>query len=379
MGYVCAGVEEIIGVHRHAYWRIKLEDWNRRYFRRWFERDPDLALDEEILAMQRKIAFKHALSYATNPQMMSAREDDGVKLNALKKNASFALELAMKAQESSSLEYGILDINILSERNNVEQNQTEQSEAFNPRSIASLIPKARKTRKKNFAKRKYTLDSLGENEAFEDRYLKYKRSALSHMAPSEANQSHSHRHRNHQRSHHRKHKKGQSKKPDMDTLPEVTEGEETILDLKSIANQHKYDSSASSSGEDSEDGGIQFSPKQKADTSLLDNEYIPALPLSSNTPVHHNLYAAAAVRDDRSKNLSERDFAGMQEASNWRSFSISSDTSSVENLPAAIDTGDDDVIIHIKDPWADDTNDSPAKTSHDAMTRERTYSMETGF
>lgn len=42
----------------NIYLQIKLEDWNRRYFRRWFERDPDLALDEEILAMQRKIAFK---------------------------------------------------------------------------------------------------------------------------------------------------------------------------------------------------------------------------------------------------------------------------------------------------------------------------------
>ena len=35
-----------------------LELFNRKYMRRWLERDPDLALDMELVMTQRRIAFK---------------------------------------------------------------------------------------------------------------------------------------------------------------------------------------------------------------------------------------------------------------------------------------------------------------------------------
>ena len=52
------------------------------------EREPDLALDEELVCTQRRIAFKTALSYADKPQEIADREKDGLKLEELKHSAS---------------------------------------------------------------------------------------------------------------------------------------------------------------------------------------------------------------------------------------------------------------------------------------------------
>ena len=49
------------------------EIFNKKYLRRWLERDPDNPLDDNLLAHQRKIAFKYALGYASDPSTLLAR------------------------------------------------------------------------------------------------------------------------------------------------------------------------------------------------------------------------------------------------------------------------------------------------------------------
>ncbi|XP_066910267.1 sodium/hydrogen exchanger 3-like [Clytia hemisphaerica] len=209
LGYMVAGIEEIIGVHGHGFWRNLLELFNKKYLRRWLERDPDNPLDDSLLAHQRRIAFKCALEYAHNPSMVFARQNDGETLNNIKKNASVAMQLALRAQEKvSTSECGVLDMNALSDRTIDEESFC--SDAFNPRSISSLIPKARKQSKKTYSKRKYTLNSLDEEEAFEDRFRKIHKDTVQH--PSVHRSSHKHHHHRKSRRHSKGHRsKGRSK------------------------------------------------------------------------------------------------------------------------------------------------------------------------
>ena len=213
------------------------------------------------------------------------------------------------------------------------------------------------------------------------------------MAPPEPKKNS--RHQNGRRHHHRRHrskhsKSGHSKKPDMDTLPEVTEYDEPILDSKSSFKQLTkkgstdtfkrrnpgYSSEDHTEGEsDTPDGddGIQFTAKSDDEPLLLANEYIPALPLSSDTAVHMSL-SNNAVLDNRSKNLSEKDQAQIREAVKWRSFSESSGENSYEVK---------DVVIDINDQWRDDPPPYEKLDSKDNSenmeNKDRTFSIETGL
>ena len=105
---------------------------------------------------------------------------------------------------------------------------------------------------------------------------------------------------------------------------------------------------------------------------LLANEYIPALPLSSDTAVHMSL-SNNAVLDNRSKNLSEKDQAQIREAVKWRSFSESSGENSDEVK---------DVVIDINDQWRDDPppyEKLDSKDSENMENKDRTFSIETGL
>ena len=211
------------------------------------------------------------------------------------------------------------------------------------------------------------------------------------MAPHEPKKTSRHQNgRRHHRRHRNKHSKsGHSKKPGMDTLPEVTEYDEPIIDSKSSFEQltkkgstdmfkkrnpgyssedHTEDESDTPDG----DYGIQFIAKSDDEPLLLTNEYVPALPLS-DTPVHMSL-SNNPVLDNRSKNLSEKDQAEIREAAKWRSFSESSGDNS---------DGVNDVVIDIDDQWRDDPPPyeklDPKDNSGNMENKDRTFSVETGL
>ncbi|XP_065657167.1 Na(+)/H(+) exchanger beta isoform X2 [Hydra vulgaris] len=239
IGYVVTGFEEVIGMHGHGYWRDLFEDFNRKYLRRWLERDPDLALDEQIFLTERRLAFKHALEYANNPSMIFERENDGLKLNEVKRNASYALELAMKAQSGSQDDIGILDLNIMAMHR---YKGIPDSELLKPHMIAGLVPKRKRSL---YSTQKYSLDEVDECCDHTDRYLKIKRNALAHMAATA-------RHRKHRKSH-TKHKKGRSK--NQNTLPDISE--ENIDKSKESCSNDKSESENDDEDYD-EDEGLVF-------------------------------------------------------------------------------------------------------------------------
>lgn len=205
LSYVVAGVEEILGVHSHGFWMNLIELFSRKYLRRWLERDPELALDEELVTTQRRIAFKTALSYADKPQEIAEREQDGIKLEELKNNASAAMQLAMRAQQTPGYDGGFIDVGVLSctphtgtDMYGTDNASAHYCEAFNPRIISSLIPKPKPSLKRrihNPSTRKYTLDSLEESEIHShERHLKKQRSFQMEQYKRQSRKS-PHRHR----------------------------------------------------------------------------------------------------------------------------------------------------------------------------------------
>ena len=50
------------GFHGHGYFLNLFENINRKYIRRWLEREPDQALDEKLFAVQRQLAYHKSLS-----------------------------------------------------------------------------------------------------------------------------------------------------------------------------------------------------------------------------------------------------------------------------------------------------------------------------
>ena len=60
-----AGIEEIIGVHGYGFWMNIFDLFNRKYLRRFLEREPDLALDEELVYTESWVSFKDAFIRAS--------------------------------------------------------------------------------------------------------------------------------------------------------------------------------------------------------------------------------------------------------------------------------------------------------------------------
>jgi len=260
LSYAVAGVEEILGVHSHGFWMNLLELFNRKYLRRWLEREPDLALDEELVCTQRRIAFKTALSYANKPQEIANREEDGLKLEEIKNSASAAMQLAIVAQQTPGYDGGFIDVGVLSASPHVGGemlNFSHNSEAFNPRMISSLIPKAKpslKRRVHNPSMRKYTLDSLEESDLHSrERHLKKQRTF----------QMEEHRQKHSRRSPHRlrRHKSAKSAADAFDanqenkeissqemTSQDVTVDEKSEL-LNDFHNAHSVDDVVADGGE----------------------------------------------------------------------------------------------------------------------------------
>ncbi|XP_057317480.1 sodium/hydrogen exchanger 2-like isoform X2 [Hydractinia symbiolongicarpus] len=326
LGYMVAGVEEIIGVHGHGFWANMLEVINKKYLRRWLERDPDLFLDEEIVYAERRMAFKHALTYAANPTMMLARENDEAELSALKRNPSIALQLALRSQELKGTECGMIDYNILKDQGECSSNVC--SKAFNERTISNLIPKAKKMVRRTYSQRKYTLDSLGERDAIEDHYLQLKRNSLV-QRPT--------RSRNHKGHHHhkRKHKRQKDNNSGMSSVTQETDQQDTVVRKARV-----IQSSDQNSETESDDEGIQLKTKMPTEVT----------PLVTN-PLVSQSYNKQKTEEDKANSIDE---------------SLSRD----------------DMVINIIDPWADNLS-PPRKSQMNADMSDRykdsNYTHETGL
>lgn len=192
----------------------------------------------------------------------------------------------------------------------------------------------------------------------------------------------------------------------MDTLPEVAEQEETVLDL-SI----KYDKSDSvqldipdgppvvSDGEeniDEDDDAIFFTINNQAreTDNLVDDVgsdgYLPALPSYSDQSTHLSRYSNQPIVDySQPKTLSERVKEDLLEAKRWRSFSIESagadEPQSLDGTPPMSGVNPE-TELKIRSPWTDSPSSPPRSYLNEmgsggprVSTRERTYSIETGF
>jgi len=184
LDHLNAGMEEVLGHHGHGYWREQIDYLNKRYFRRWLERDPDQALDEEIIVANRKIAYKNALRMAENPSAFLQKFDEW---SAVKRNPSYAVALALRENSDLTENQPHLDTGVLTVRN------FEEPEEGLPHNISFVIPRARapklSIRARTLSTRKYTLAALDEpDEEIPDRHNKIKRNALSHMASSNLRQ-----------------------------------------------------------------------------------------------------------------------------------------------------------------------------------------------
>lgn len=412
LSYMVAGVEEIIGVHGHGFWMNMLELFNRKYLRRWLARDPDLALDEELILTQRRIAFKTALSYADKPQEIADREQDGVELAAIKTNASTAMQFAMKALQAPGYDGGFLDVGVLNASVGLDDSEGANhfSEAFNPRVIASIIPKAKTGLKRRTSTRKYTLDSLeeGNNHARDrDRRIHLEKVVIASYKHQSSRKSRQGRHRNgksfeggeseerHKRHHHhhrnssktlenadtkkdyieiqmselesaevednvqslddhdshnghfndsRKHKhkhhhssskkKHKNHRKESEILPQVTNAEDTIRDVKctydfplksgDYQNKNTPDASNSELYDDHYDATDS--------DNLVHKEYMPNLPDYNFSPSKQfSPYADTPLLDRSNKTMTERDQEVLNEA--HRKHSSVKDVPSMKNSP----------------------------------------------
>jgi len=215
---------------------------------------------------------------------------------------------------------------------------------------------------------------------------------------------HKYHHHHHRKSHRHKHRKGRSKKPGMETLPEMTEAEETVLDVNAknplmsteikmststsgnhldlpdgthsigrIVNQPAEDVEEEDPGmedvSDCESEGIVFLVDgNKGKYPLIDHHepYVPALPSYSDSSSHLSKYANQPVVDYREpKQLTERDKQDLFEAKRWRSFSIESagaggSEGSIEDpLLSSPPLRPNDTVIEIRNPWADSPSSPP--------------------
>ena len=130
MSHTVAGIEEILGLHRYGFWKNIFGWFNRKFLRKLLERQPDLSLDEELVYMERKIAFKSAFYLATQRQQ-------GQDCDQVDNGRDFEISRS----GSNDIEY-----------------RSTSGEEWSSEIISSLIPKPRLVKRVP----KYTLDSLEE-------------------------------------------------------------------------------------------------------------------------------------------------------------------------------------------------------------------------
>ena len=154
--------------------------------------------------------------------------------------------------------------------------------------------------------------------------------------------------RRHKKPRNKHDKSGHSIKPDMDTVPEVTEQDETVVDVRSNSGQPTKNNKVGKFGKenpgysskDNSSDGIDTPGGNDHITSddehlIVNNQYISTLPQPSDTPVLFHM-------NNLSKNISQKDRAEVRDPADWQSFSISLEDTSPENK---------DVVIGIKEQW----------------------------
>ncbi|XP_066925100.1 sodium/hydrogen exchanger 1-like [Clytia hemisphaerica] len=374
LGYMVAGIEEIIGVHGHGFFGDVFELFNKKVLRPLLERDPDNPLDDQLLAHQRKIAFKYALDYASNPSSLFAKESDANMLNHITNNPSVAMHLALKAQDESQCtgDYcGVLDINALSERYNCPEDEQEQeetnhhsSDAFSHRKISSIIPKANRQYTKTYSNRRYTLNSLDEDVPIEDQVRRNRgkpQLAPHHSRPLGHPTHHGHGHHHHKKKghshkhhhgHHHSHSSKHKHHHHHSNIQEEDDGmEDAIINgNSSMIPLHEVESSASTrsdtppqesgdeqggrdvddvDGEDDDDQGLVMHFSTDKNTIPPTIGFVPSLPIDQDESPQLSRH-----------NVTQRDTLEVKNASKWRSYTLDSvDGSSqvIANRDAVLD------------------------------------------
>eukprot|EP00794_Sanderia_malayensis_P015615 gene15614-17189_t len=253
--HLVAGVEEISGHRGHGYWRAQIDYCNKKYLRKCLERNPDEALDEEIMIANRKMAFKAALEMANHP----TAHMDRTGTTGIKQNSSYAIAIALRDNNDDDQPH--LDTGVLKAQNFDDEEVIKHNVSF-------LIPKPRATKLKSRAMsgRKYSLASVDEpDDEIPHRNNKFKRAALAHMAISKmSDQSrHDKKHR-----HHHRHRRNRNH-----------EAEEHPLTCKS-SGDGDYPAEKSARGEDGgdEDEGISFKADHRMDVHEM-KEFEESIPL----------------------------------------------------------------------------------------------------
>ena len=136
----------------------------------------------------------------------------------------------------------------------------------------------------------------------------------------------------------------------MDTVPEVTEQDETVADVRLNSGQptrnNKVDtfgkqnpgySSKDNSIDRIDTPGVNGSDHVTSDDEhlIVNNQFISTLPQPSDTPVLFHM-------NNLSKNISQKGRGEARDPADWQSFSISLEDTSNENK---------DVVIGIKEQW----------------------------
>ena len=208
----------------------------------------------------------------------------------------------------------------------------------------------------------------------------------------------------------------------METLPELTEAEDTVLDTNSKIPLYDLKVPTSHSGNhlhldvpdsvphtddpdninqsdaESSEGIVFHVPESSEHDALLDGHndddsdvihqdngdesYMPALPSYSDSGAFLSKYANQPVIDYREpKQLTEKDKEDLIAAKRWRSFSI-------ESAGAGQDGNcqkPDDVTVEIHSPWADSPTSTPPRSYMDEFgsggprRSERTFNDESRF
>ena len=183
-------------------------------------------------------------------------------------------------------------------------------------------------------------------------FFPYRRTnAISHTASHELKKvSRNQNGRRHKKPRNKHDKSGHSIKPEMDTVPEVTEQDEAVVDVRLNSGQPTKNNKVEefgkenpgySSKDDSNDGidtrgrndGIHITSDDEH--LIVNNQYISTLPLPSDTPVLFHM-------NNLSKNISQKGRGEARDPADWQSFSISLEDTSPENK---------DVVIGIKEQW----------------------------
>lgn len=209
----------------------------------------------------------------------------------------------------------------------------------------------------------------------------------------------------------------------METLPELTEAEETVLDLNSKiplydmkishSGNHldtfdavrRHNDLAEHSDAESTEGIVFHVPEPKEHEPLLDRNdsddndvgihqasdhepYVPALPSYSDSGSFLSKYANQPVVDYREpKQLTEKDKEDLIAAKRWRSFSIESAGAGSDDSQNDTQQNKkpDDVTVEIRSPWADSPTSSPPRSYMDEFgaggprRSERSFNEESRF